>query len=275
MTTTDVAPARTAFAAVTRIALWDSLAECSMVMATPSAEPELFAKYHRGAVASYARFGVSDAVDPDPAGCAADTALFWALTDIEGTVVGGVRAKGPLRSPDEAHATVEWAGQPGEAQVRAMLAERIPDGVLEIKTAWLAKNSATGRHRTKMIARCMFHAMAVSDVQSCMATSAAHILDQWGSSGGVIAPIPPTPYPDERYETAMMWWDRSTFAEHGEPDQVEAVVREMAHLRRAVTPDRSTRWRDLLVRSPRPRVRSTRNTRPTRVEAAAPDMISV
>lgn len=223
----------------TRVACWDPIAECTMVMATPAAEPELFAAYHRGAVASYARFGVADALDSDPSRCADDTALFWALTDVDGVVVGGVRAKGPLREPEESHAIVEWAGNAGAGEVRQMIEARIPLGVLEMKAAWLAKQPGGTRHRAKMIARSGFHAMAIFDINYCMATSAAHILDQWRSSGGVVASVPATPYPDERYETKMMWWDRRTFTVHGEPDQVAAIFREMAQARRSAQPRRA------------------------------------
>jgi hypothetical protein len=52
-----------------RTSCWDPVAECTMVMARPAAEPDLFARYHRGAVASYQRFGVSDALDPDVDRC--------------------------------------------------------------------------------------------------------------------------------------------------------------------------------------------------------------
>jgi hypothetical protein len=216
-----------------RVACWDPVAECTLIMAKPADEPELFADYHCGAVASYARFGVSDALDSDPQRCADDTVLFWALTDLEGRVVGGVRAKGPLGSPEEAHAAIEWAGQPGEAEIRAMIAERIPLGILEMKAAWLAKDPTPGRLRAKMIARSGFHAMAMLGINFCMASSAAHILEQWRSSGGVVAPIPAAPYPDERYETKMMWWDRRTFTVHGESEQVAAIFRELAQVRRS------------------------------------------
>ena len=54
---------------------WDPAAECAVTIAEPEAAPDLFAEYHRGAVASYAKFGVSDALDGDTARCAADTAL--------------------------------------------------------------------------------------------------------------------------------------------------------------------------------------------------------
>ncbi|MBV8927824.1 MAG: hypothetical protein JO152_01695, partial [Mycobacteriaceae bacterium] len=36
-----------------------------------------------------------------------------------------------------------------------------------------------------------------------------------------------TPYPDERYRTKMMWWDRRTFANHGESQQVSKILSEI------------------------------------------------
>jgi hypothetical protein len=231
MTTLELAPAHV-FDDCERITCWDPVAECAMIMARPSDEPELFVEYHRGAVESYARFGVGGALDPDASRCAEDTALFWALTGLDGRVVGGVRAKGPLLSADDSHAVIEWAGQPGEAEVRAMIAERIPLGILEMKAAWLAKEPGGGRHRAKMIARSGFHAMAVLGNNFCMATTAAHILEQWRSSGGELAPIPATPYPDERYQTKMMWWDWRTFTIHGDSEQVAAIFRETDNVRR-------------------------------------------
>ena len=69
--------------------------------------------------------------------------------------------------------------------------------------------------------------MTLLDVQFAMATAAAYVLDRWRSSGGVVASkIPATPYPDERYRTKMMWWDRSSFANHaGLPTTCKNVCR--------------------------------------------------
>jgi hypothetical protein len=76
--------------------------------------------------------------------------------------------------------------------------------------------------------------MALMDIQFCMATAAAFVLDRWRSSGGVVASnIPATPYPDARYRTKMMWWDRRTFANHAEPEQVSKIHTEMMALTRA------------------------------------------
>ncbi|MCV7424486.1 hypothetical protein H7K45_28475 [Mycobacterium yunnanensis] len=229
---------------------WDSAAECAVTIAEPAAAPDLFGEYHRGAVASYAKFGVSDAIDADAERCAADTALFWVMTDVDGRVIGGVRTKGALAAPTDSHAVVEWAGQPGESAVRTMLAQRIPSGVIEMKAAWMDGGGHCTRQRAKLHARSGFHLVALLGVDYYMATSAAHTLERWRSTGGVVAPIPATPYPDARYETKMMWWDRRTFTVHGEPDQVASVVVEVARIHRRrrpmVEPGLSPRTRSAL-----------------------------
>ena len=70
--------------------------------------------------------------------------------------------------------------------------------------------------------------MTLLGIQFCMATSAPHVLERWRTSGAVVAPIPATPYPDERYRTKMMWYDRRAFANHAAPDQIPKILREMS-----------------------------------------------
>jgi hypothetical protein len=135
---------------------------------------------------------------------------------------------GPLRSADDSHAVVEWAGQPGLQAVRKMITDRVPFGILEMKSAWVTDDPNRNRSVTRALARSGFHAMAALDLQFCMATSAPHVLDRWRSSGGVVAPIPATPYPDARYRTKMMWWDRRTFARHAEREQVSRILMEIS-----------------------------------------------
>jgi hypothetical protein len=75
--------------------------------------------------------------------------------------------------------------------------------------------------------------MAHLNAQFAVATAASYVLERWRTSGGVVASkIPATPYPDDRYRTKMMWWDRSTFANHADPEQVAKIVNEMAILAR-------------------------------------------
>jgi hypothetical protein len=72
--------------------------------------------------------------------------------------------------------------------------------------------------------------MALLDVQFCMATAATYALNRWRTSGGVLAGIPATPYPDERYQTKMMWWNRRDFVNYAEPEQVGKILMETNQL---------------------------------------------
>ncbi|ANI39059.1 hypothetical protein MYVA_1868 [Mycolicibacterium vaccae 95051] len=212
---------------------WDADAECTLVMSQPNLDPDLWMKYLRGAERSYRKHGVEMALDVDEISDGHDTAVFWAALDTSGQVIGGVRAKGPLTGADDSHAVVEWDGQPGLAAVRKMIDDRAPFGILEMKSAFVTDDPSRTKGVTRALARTGFHAMAAMDLQFCMATSAPHVLDKWRSSGGVVAAIPATPYPDPRYRTKMMWWDRRTFIQHAEPAQVSKIFSEIMAMERS------------------------------------------
>src|SRR5208283_2408017 len=204
--------------------------DCTLVVSQPSADPGLWTEYARGAQHSYRKHGVECALDVDALRTGADTIMFLAAIDRAGKMVAGVRAKGPLRSADDSHAVVEWAGQPGQQALRDMINDRVPFGVLEMKSAWVTDNPDQNRCLTAALARSGFHMMALLDVQFCMATAAAYVLNRWRSSGGVVAGIPAAPYPDERYQTKMMWWNRRDFVKHAKPEQVAKILMETTQL---------------------------------------------
>jgi hypothetical protein len=209
------------------ISWWDPDAECTTVLSRPELDRPLWEEYLHGAEQSYSRHGVERAIDLSAIADGADTAMFWTTIDSSGRVIGGLRAKGPLLSADDSHASIEWSGQAGLAAVRKMIDDRAPFGVLEMKTAWTTDDRDSARRLSYALARTIFHAMALLDVQFGMATCAPHVLERWRTSGAVVAPIPATPYPDERYRTKMMWWDRRTFANHAAPDQLPRILNEM------------------------------------------------
>lgn len=213
---------------VENISWWDPDADCTMVVSRPDADRGLWEEYLRGAEKSYRRHGVERALDVAAIRDGADTAMFWATLDSKGRVIGGLRAKGPLLSADDSHATVEWAGQPGLAAVRKMITDRVPFGVLELKSAWTTDDRDRAQRLSTALARTPFHAMTLLDIQFCMATSAPHVLERWRTSGAVVAAIPATPYPDERYRTKMMWYDRRTFVNYAVPEQVPKILQEMS-----------------------------------------------
>jgi hypothetical protein len=230
--TLNDAPNRNDFHLSQRFSWWDAASECTLVLTQPAVDRDLWQEYLRGAERSYRKHGVERALDVAAIRNGHDTVVFWAVLDTSGRVVGGVRARGPLQSADDSHAVIEWAGQPGLAQVREMIAERVPFGILEMKSAFVTDDPIHNGPVTKALARSGFHALALMDLQFCMATSAPYVLNRWRSSGGTVASIPATPYPDERYQTRMMWWDRRTFADHAEPGQVSLILAEIARISR-------------------------------------------
>jgi hypothetical protein len=218
----------------------DSHIDCTLTVAQPSAEPELWSEFVAGAHRSYRSRGVEAALDVDVMRSGSDSVLFFVVRDAAGRMLAGLRAKGPLRSADDSHAVIEWAGQPSQQGVRDMINDRIPFGVVEMKAGWVADDADPGLDLAAPLARSPFYMMALIGNQFCMATAALHVLKRWRSSGGVVAAIPGTPYPDERYQTKMIWWNRRDFMPHAEPAQIAKILAETGHLSREAYQERET-----------------------------------
>jgi hypothetical protein len=209
-----------------------------VVVSTPAADPALWAQFVDGAARSYHTHGIERALDMDSLTDDANTQLFHVVVNDAGKIMAGIRAKGPLESPEESHAIVEWADRPGLATVHKMISDRLPFGVVEMKTAWMTDDQSRSRALGSTLARAPFTTMALLDAQFVVATAGSHVLNRWRSSGGVVATkVPATPYPDDRYRTKMMWWDRSTFTNDAAPEQVSKIFNEMAILARQLDHD--------------------------------------
>jgi hypothetical protein len=203
--------------------------EGTLIVSQPSADPDLWAEYSAGAVRSFRKRGVESALDMEALRTGADTIMFCAIVDDAGQVVAGLRAKA-LRSADDSHATVEWAGQPGQQAVRKMIADRIPHGVLEMKAGWATDAPGRNPFLTTALARSGFYMMVILDFQFMMTTAATFVLNTWRTSGSLVAPVPATPYPDERYRTQMLWWNRRDFFNHADPRQMAKILEETKQL---------------------------------------------
>lgn len=205
---------------------------CMIVGAQPHIEPKLWDEYLAGAEDQYERHGIGHVLNVDAIRSGLDgTAMFFVAVDRSGHVVGGLRAKGPYVNVEESHALVEWAKRPGWSAVRQLISDRLSFGVIEMKSGWVTEGPALRKVLTKTLARSIVHATILLDSRFAMATSAAHVIERWASSGGVIASaIPATPYPDARYETKMMWWDRTTIGNHAEPEQWRKILLESSVL---------------------------------------------
>ncbi|SDE16355.1 hypothetical protein SAMN05444580_11153 [Rhodococcus tukisamuensis] len=194
---------------IEKTSVWDPRSEYRFVAARPDEEPELWSEYLAGALESYTKHGVLEALQYEQLRDGRSTTLFFVAVGPDGSVSGGMRAQGPHARVEQVHAISEWAGRPGESELRAMVADRLPFGVVEMKTAWVADGAAHRKELTRSLADVIVWGLELLDVQFVLGTAADHVLKLWSSSGGEVSSrIPSTPYPDERYRTRVMWWDR-------------------------------------------------------------------
>lgn len=208
---------------------------CFMV-AEPAAQPVLWRAYLEGARQSYRQHGVEDALDYADVRDGRTTALFAVATDDAGCVVGGLRVRGPFSQVGQVHAVREWAGRPGTSQIRHQVAQRLPSGVIEIKAVWVQPDIDRRAALTAALARAFVHAQDLLGARYALCTAATHAVPRWRDSGGEVSTdVAAVAYPDERYRTQLMWWDRNRVAEVMPSDQHAALTRESVLLRGVLT----------------------------------------
>jgi hypothetical protein len=223
--------------------LFDAASDRLLVIARPAAQPDLWAAYLHGARLSYAQHGVESAVDYDHVRDGDSTSLFVAAVESDGRVVGGLRVQGPYTRVDQADALREWAGRAGTTELRRQIGRRLADGVVEVKAVWVDRDA--GRHDalTAVLARMFVHLPTLMDVRYAFCTAASHAVPRWESSGGVVcAQVAPVAYPDERYRTLLMWWDRQTVVTGMAGGQARAVLQESARLHRPAAVSTGSPW---------------------------------
>ncbi len=214
-----------------------------VTVSTPRVDPSLWRRYLDGARASYARHGVDAALEFDRIADGRSTTVFFCALDDAGEPVAGARVQGPYERPDQTHADQEWTPVPaGRAALRGMVAARLADGVVELKTGWVDPSVPRERRLADMIGFSGPLAGAVLGVRHTLVTAGDHALALWEHAGAVVVDeVPPTPYPDARYRTRALFWDRTTYAARALPDHRRRIEVASDHVRRTAlrAPDRA------------------------------------
>jgi len=209
----------------------DPFSACRFVVARPSQQRELWMAYLHGARESYRKYDVESVLQYDRICDGGSTALFFTALDTDGHVAGGMRVEGRYESADQAYAVQEWAGRETAMQVHREISERIPAGVIEMKAGWVRADAWRRRELTAGLARIFIHSMNLMGVRYALGTVATHAVKRWQTTGGVVsANVAPIAYPDDRYRTVLMWWDRKTFADLAAFEQLPAIMDESAQL---------------------------------------------
>ena len=208
-----------------------------IVVSTPTAEPELWREYLAGAQRRYAEYDVAGVLDIDRVRDGGSTSLFFAAFSLEGEVIGGMRSQGPYTSADQAHDLAVWDRDPARPRVHSMISDRLPDGVVESRSAWVARGFPGRRELVGCLSRGPLHASAILGARWALGTSAAHTLPMWTSTGAVVAGgLGAIGYPDDRYRTELLWWDRWALPETVSESVKRALDAETAQLLSPVVP---------------------------------------
>jgi hypothetical protein len=197
----------------------DSVSGVRIEMLHPLEAPGRWRAYLDGAEASYRAHGVLRALDRAGLEAGRTTSLFFVAVDEDDRVVAGIRCHGPMGSAAEAYALGELDGHPSLSEVHDLLAERVAGGLVEIKGAWVDPEHSRGG-LSDALARCHVHAMDFFGARYGLCSTSDQTAPRWRTTGGrPLRGLAPVPYPDARYETILLWWDRHRVRELSDPAQ--------------------------------------------------------
>jgi hypothetical protein len=143
----------------------------------PGGRPDRWAAYVEGATSAYRAAAVASAL----AGVS-EPSLFFVAVDANDRVVAGVRCHGPLASPEHAALLDELAEHAQVGELRDLLADLVPEGLLEIKGAW-AERSHQLRGLGHAIGRCCTHAMTWFGAGHAVGSSSRQLARLWRTTG--------------------------------------------------------------------------------------------
>lgn len=207
---------------------------CTVVVTTPSTRPDLWSRFVDGALRSYEQHDVLSALEYDVIADGRTTSLFFCAVDGSGTMLAGARLQGPYEDADRTHADIEWRTRPdAREKLRHMVAERLVDGVVELKTGWVDRSAARGRHLADMIGFSGPLGCWLLGARYALVTGADHVLGMWQRAGAVVADdVEAAFYPDHRYRTRALWWDLETFRDVADSEHVrrmDAAALQLVH----------------------------------------------
>ncbi|GAA5043346.1 hypothetical protein [Nocardia callitridis] len=204
---------------------------CTFLVAGPRAQPALWKRYLDGALGVYRHFGVESALRYDAVRDGGSTPLFFTAIDPSGEMVAGVRSQGPYTSVNQVHELSAWQGFAGATDLRLVIANRIPAGVVEAKGAWVARDAPHRSALSAAISRIALHGTRLLGARYGFATVGSFTVERHRASGGRRdAAAPAVPYPDERYQTVPVWWDTRTYRTFAEPSQRQLIRSEQRAL---------------------------------------------
>ena len=223
------------FATTSRYALGasfiDPVSGLWFVADSPASNPEAWKAYLDGAEEAYTSFGVECVLDRPGLEDGGTVSLFWRALTLDGNIVAGVRCHGPINDDSEIYAFKELAGHPRLDEFRWTVWARRQLGAIEAKGGWVSIHRTPTTGISAALARCTIHSLDWFGVRYAFGTSSTHSMRVWGSVGcRPMEGYEPVPYPDARYATVPIWWDRHRTASRATGKQARLIAAEAEQL---------------------------------------------
>jgi molybdopterin/thiamine biosynthesis adenylyltransferase/nitroreductase len=166
-----------------------------------------------------------------------DVSLFLLGFDAEGNAVAGVRFHGPLEGAHQAAIIDEMATSPEIGVIHDLIDQEIRLGAVEVKGAWSKGAAVVGSRLLTAISRSVTHGLNWLGAEFAIAAVSDTLMPVGTVTGGVQVGTHWVPFPDERYRTIAISWQRGRTYELATPENQQAYRREAEQLLRG--PSRS------------------------------------
>jgi molybdopterin/thiamine biosynthesis adenylyltransferase/nitroreductase len=166
-----------------------------------------------------------------------DVSLFLLGFDAEGNAVAGVRFHGPLEGAHQAAIVEEMATSPEIGIIHDLIEQEIRLGAVEVKGAWSKGATVVGSRLLTAISRSVTHGLNWLGAEFAIAAVSDTLMPVGTATGGVQVGTQWVPFPDERYRTIAISWQRGRTYELATPENQRAYRREAEQLLRG--PSRS------------------------------------
>jgi len=158
--------------------------------------------------------------------------LFILGFDADGAAVAGVRFHGPLEGSHQAAIIEEMASSPEIGVIRDLIEQEIRLGAVELKGAWSKGAAVVGTRLVSALSRSVTHGMNWLGAEFAIAAVSDTLMPVGDVTGAIQVGTQWVPFPDERYRTIAVSWQRGRTYELSTPENQRAYRRESEQLLR-------------------------------------------
>ena len=175
----------------------------------PFERPDLWNRYLEDAEGKYRSFGFEGTLRRRELDEGEGVPLFFVGFAPNGDPVAGLRFHGPLENRWDAALIEEMADLPELDEIGSLIDSEAKFGIIEAKGGWAKGEAVLGVRMVATISRIMTHAAVWLGAERTIAAVSDLLIPVGKVAGGEVLSRNHVPFPDERYRTYAVTWQRS------------------------------------------------------------------